>query len=138
MESWTTWYTCGATLHRIGHAKESSNCNAAGDPDSSRKQVGVQRDFRRKYPEYECYIAAGSDIDIVADTGGDQVPSDGYNGGRAHITVVTFLHKRVFCPKALVVTRNWYKPRDKKASSNRQQQEGRTFKDVLILTFRQK
>ena len=54
------------------------------------------------------------------------------------ITVVTFLHKRVFCPKALVVTRNWYKPRDKKASSNRQQQEGRTFKDVLILTFRQK
>jgi len=36
----------------------------------------VQRDFRRKYPEYECYIAAGSDIDLVADTDGDQVPSD--------------------------------------------------------------
>ena len=36
MESWTTWYTCGATLHRTGHAKESSNCNAAGDPDSPR------------------------------------------------------------------------------------------------------
>jgi len=63
----------------------------------------VQRDFRRKYPEYECYIAAGSDVDLVADTDGDQVPSDGYNDGRAHITVVTFLHKRVFCPKALVV-----------------------------------
>jgi len=43
---------------------------------------------------------------------GDQVLSDGYNDGRAHITVVTFLHKRVFCPKALVV--NWRKPRDKK------------------------
>jgi len=41
------------------------------------------------------------------------VPSDGYNDGRAHITVVTFLHKRVFCPKALVV--NWHKPREKKA-----------------------
>ena len=27
----------------------------------------VQRDFRRKYPEYECYIAAGSDVDLVAD-----------------------------------------------------------------------
>ena len=27
----------------------------------------VQRDFWRKYPEYECYIAAGSDIDLVAD-----------------------------------------------------------------------
>jgi len=37
----------------------------------------VQRDFRRKYPEYECYIAAGSNIDLVADTEGDQVPSNG-------------------------------------------------------------
>jgi len=41
------------------------------------------------------------------------VPSDGYNDGKAHITVVTFLHKRVFRPKALVV--NWHKPREKKA-----------------------
>ena len=73
----------------------------------------VQRDFRLKYPEYEHYIAAGSDIDLVAGTDGDQVPSDGYNYGRAHITVVTFLHKRVFRPKALVV--NWHKPRGKKA-----------------------
>ena len=76
----------------------------------------VQRDFRRKYPEHEYYIAAGSDFDLVADTDGDQVPSDGYNDGRAHIKVVTFLHKRVkrvFCPKALVV--NWHKPREKKA-----------------------
>jgi len=39
MESWTTWNICGATLHRTGHAKESSNCNVAGDPDSPRKQV---------------------------------------------------------------------------------------------------
>jgi len=73
----------------------------------------VQRDFRRKYPEYECYIAAGSDIDLVADTDGDQVRSAGYHDGRAHITVVTFLHKRVFRPKALVV--NWHKLREKKA-----------------------
>jgi len=73
----------------------------------------VERNFRRKYPEYECYIAAGSDIDLVADTDGDQVPSDGYNDGGAHITVVTFLHKRVFRPKALVV--NWHKPREKTA-----------------------
>ena len=51
-------------------------------------------------------------VGIVADTDDDQVPSDGYNDGRTHITVVTFLHKRVFRPKALVV--NWHKPRDKK------------------------
>jgi len=72
-----------------------------------------QRDFRRKYAEYECYIAAGSDIDLVADMDGDQVPSDGYNDGRVLITVVTFLHTRVFRPKALVV--NWHKPREKQA-----------------------
>ena len=53
----------------------------------------VQRDFQRKYPEYECYIAAGSDVDLIADTDGDQVPSDGYNDGRAHITVVTILER---------------------------------------------
>jgi len=76
-------------------------------------KFGVQRDFRRKYPEYECYIAAGSDIDLVTDTDGDQVPSDGYNDRRAHITVVTFLHKHVFRPKALVM--NWHKLREKKA-----------------------
>jgi endonuclease/exonuclease/phosphatase family metal-dependent hydrolase len=35
------------------------------------------------------------------------------NQGRAHIAEVTFLHKRVFRPKALLV--NWHKPREKKA-----------------------
>ena len=73
----------------------------------------VQRDFRprRKYPEYECYIAVGSDVDLVADTDVDQVPSDGYMT-EERITVVTFLHKRVFRQKALVV--NWHEPRDQK------------------------
>jgi len=73
----------------------------------------VQRDCLRKYPEYECYIAAGSDIDLLADTDGDPVPSDVYNDGRAHITVVAFLHKHVFRPTALV--RNWHKPRRMKS-----------------------
>jgi len=79
----------------------------------SGSKLSVQRDFRRRYPEYEFYIAAGSDIDLAADTDGDQVPSDGYIDGRAHITAVTFLHKRVFGPKALVV--NWHRPHEKKA-----------------------
>ena len=34
-------------------------------------KFSVQRDFWRKYPEYECYIAAGSNVDLVADTDGD-------------------------------------------------------------------
>jgi len=58
-----------------------------------------QRDFRRKYPKYKCFIAAGSDIDLVADTDGDRVLSDGYDDGRAHITIVTFLHKLCFVPQ---------------------------------------
>jgi len=41
------------------------------------------------------------------------VLSYGYNDERAHITVVTFLHKRMFRPRAPVV--NWCKPREKKA-----------------------
>ena len=105
MESLTTWYTCGATLHRTGHAKESSIIMLQEIRIPQGSKFRVQRDFRRKYPEYECYIAAGSDVDLAADTDGDQVPGDGYNDRRAHITVVTFLHKRVFRPKALVVKR---------------------------------
>jgi len=62
----------------------------------------VQREFRQNYTEYEYYISAGSDIDLVADTDNGQVPGDGYNDGRAHITVVSFFHKRVFRPKTLV------------------------------------
>jgi len=50
-----------------------------------------QRDFRRKYPEYECYIAAGSDVDLAADTDGDQVPSDEYNDGKAHMMMIAFI-----------------------------------------------
>ena len=100
MESWTTWYTCSATLHRTGHAKESSNCNAAQDPDSPGKQIqSLARFFMRKYPEYECYIAAGSDIDLIADTDSE---SDRYNDARVHITVVAFLHKRLFAPNNLL------------------------------------
>jgi len=80
------------------------------------------------------------------------VPSDGYNDRRVLVTVVTFLHKRVFRPKALVV--NWHKPRKKKAlehmahgrvlwldvmthegerisiTSIKQQGDGRTFTDA--------
>jgi len=41
------------------------------------------------------------------------VPCDGYNDGKVHITIVTFLHKFAFRPKTLVV--NWHKPREKKA-----------------------
>jgi len=53
----------------------------------------------RKYPEYECYIAAGSDIDLIADTDSE---SDRYNDARVHITVVAFLHKRLFAPNNLL------------------------------------
>ena len=53
---------------------------SAGDINSQEGKFGVQRDFQRKYPEYECYIAVGSDFDLVADTDSDHVPSYGCNG----------------------------------------------------------
>ena len=90
MESWTTWYTCGATYIAQTMRKKAAIVMLQEIRIPRGSKFRVQRDFRRKYPEYECHIAAGSDIDLVADTDGDQVPSDGYNDGRAHITVVTF------------------------------------------------
>jgi len=103
MESWTTWYTCGATYIAQTMRKKAAIVMLQEIRIPRGTKFRVQRNFRRKYPEYECYIAAGSDVDVVADTDGDQVPGDKYNDGRAHITVVTFLHKCVFRPKALVV-----------------------------------
>ena len=127
MESGITWYTCGATLHRTGHAQESSKRNAAGDLDSPRKQVQssarIQAEvsrvrmlhcYRQRYwlssrygrwPSAKWWIqwlkSAHHSSHLSAQTCVD---------GRAHITVVTFLHKRVFRPKALVV--NWHNPRE--------------------------
>jgi len=77
---------CVKTFRCKGHAKEDSNCNAAGDPDSPRNKFRVQREFLQKYPQHECYNAVDNDIDLIAKTDGDQVLGVGYNDGRAHIT----------------------------------------------------
>ena len=97
MESWTAWYTCGATYITQAIRKIAAIVMLQEIRIPRGSKFRVQRDFRRKYPDYECYIAAGSLIDLVADTDSDQIPSDGYNDGRAHITVVNFLH--CFAPK---------------------------------------
>ena len=59
---------------------------------------------------YMC--AAGSHVD-VGNNGNDRTLIEEYAGSQAQITVVTFLHKRVFQTNALVCT--WYKPRDMSA-----------------------
>jgi len=65
MESWTTWYTCSATL---AMRKKAAIVMLQKIWIPRGSKFRVQRDVRRKYPECECYIAAGSDIDLVADT----------------------------------------------------------------------
>jgi endonuclease/exonuclease/phosphatase family metal-dependent hydrolase len=61
---------------------------------------------------YECYIAAGSHVD-VGNNENDRTLVEEYAHNKAQITVVTFLHKRVFQINALA--RTWYKPRDMSA-----------------------
>jgi endonuclease/exonuclease/phosphatase family metal-dependent hydrolase len=61
---------------------------------------------------YECYIAAGSHVDVGNDEN-DRTLVEEYARNKAQITVVTFLHKQVFQTNALA--RTWYKPRDMSA-----------------------
>lgn len=101
MEFGTTWYICGATLHRTGHAEKVSIVMLLEIRIPRGHKFRDQWEFRRKYPEYDCYIAAAIDIDLVADMDSDQVPSDGHNDERAHITIVTFLTNVCFTSKHL-------------------------------------
>ena len=61
------------------------------------------------FPMYECYIAAGSHVDVGNDEN-DRTLVEEYARNKAQITVVTFLHKQVFQTNALA--RTWYKPCD--------------------------
>ena len=73
---------------------------------------GTTVKVRRMFPMYECYIAAGSHVDVGNDKN-DRALTEEYARSTAQITVVTFLHKRVFQTNALV--RTWYKHRDMSA-----------------------
>jgi len=74
--------------------------------------VKVRRELRQMFPKYECYIAAGSHADIGNDKN-DRTLAEKCARNKAQITVVPFLHKRVFQTHAL--PRTWYKPRDMSA-----------------------
>ena len=74
--------------------------------------VKVRRELRQMFPMYECYIAAGSHVDARNDEN-DRTLVEEYAHDKAQITVVTFLHKRVFQTNALA--RTWYKPCDMSA-----------------------
>jgi len=72
--------------------------------------VRVRRELRHMFPKYECYIAAGSHVDVRNDKNDRTLTKR-----KAQITVVTFLHKRVFQTNALA--RTWHKPRDHDVSA---------------------
>jgi len=69
----------------------------------------VRRELGQMFPKYECYISVGNHVDVGNDEN-DETLADEYARNRTQITVVTFLHKKVFQSHAL--TRTWYKPRD--------------------------
>ena len=57
--------------------------------------VKVRRELRQMFAKYECYIAAGSHVDVGNDEI-DRTLAEEYARSKAQITVVTFLHKQVF------------------------------------------
>jgi len=126
------------------------------------KKMGRRHEKRRNANWLKKLLGSfrGSNQDHWCEVSGQQwnmaaLPSDGYNDGRVHVMMVTFLHKSVFRLKALVV--NWHKPREKKTlehmahglilwldamthegerisitklTSIKQQQDGQTFKNA--------
>ena len=77
--------------------------------------VRVRRELRQMFPKYECYIAAGSHVDVGNDKN-DRMLNEEYARSKAQIARVTFLHKRLFQTTALVCT--CHKPRDMSALEN--------------------
>jgi len=77
-----------------------------------RTTVKVSRELTQILVKYECYIAAGSHVD-VRNNENDRTLFLEYARSKAQITEVTFLHKRVFQINVLV--RTWHKPRDMSA-----------------------
>jgi len=71
--------------------------------------VKVRRELREIFPKYECYIAAGSHVDVGINENNRTLTEECVRS-KVQITVVIFPHKRVFQTNALVHT--WYKPRD--------------------------
>jgi len=76
--------------------------------------VKVRRELRQMFPMYECYIAAGSHVDVGKNEN-DRTLIEEYARNKAQITVFTFLHKQVFETNALA--RKWYKPCDMSRSA---------------------
>jgi len=71
--------------------------------------VKVRRELVQMFSMYECYIEAGSHVD-VGNNENERTLVEEYACNKAPITGVTFLHKQVFQTNALA--RTWYKPRD--------------------------
>jgi len=55
--------------------------------------VKVRRELRQMFPMYECYITAGSHVNVGSEKN-DRTLVEEYERNKAQITVVLFLHKR--------------------------------------------
>ena len=111
LESRTIASFCGATIH-CTDKKGAAVVLLQEVLIRKGKTVKVRRELRQMFPMYECYIAAGSHVDVGNDEN-DRTLVEEYACNKAQITVVTFLHKQVFQTNALA--RTWYKPCDMSA-----------------------
>jgi len=114
LESRTTASARGATIHCQTMQKGAAVVLLQEVLIRKGTTVNVRRELRQMFLLYKCYIAAESHVDIGNDEN-DRTLFEEYARNKAQITVVTFLHKRVFQTNALA--RTWYKPRDMSAST---------------------
>ena len=76
------------------------------------KKTNVQRELKQGFPECDCYIPAGDHVDEGKDDDDEELTEE-HARSAAQITVVTFLHTRVFQGYALV--KNWHQANEKPA-----------------------
>ena len=100
LESRTTTSVRGATIHCTDNAERSGGCPATGGTHTQRNDGQSQTRTRQMFPKYECYISAGSHVDVGNDEN-DRTLDEEYARNKGQITVVTFLHKQFFRSHAL-------------------------------------
>ena len=72
------------------------------------KKTRVQRELKLDFSEYDCYITVGDHVDVGKDDDDEELTEE-YARNEAQITVVTFLHKRVFQDSDHALVKNWHK-----------------------------
>jgi len=101
LESRTTASVRGATIHCTDNAERSCSSPATGGTYTYRNDGQSQTRTQTDVPKVRTLHRRGTD---VGHDGNDRTLAEEYARNKAQITVVTFLHKRVFQANALART----------------------------------